>query len=527
MWVRNGMSMRAQAVNYKEGILSHCYDNDLFLVQVCANLSTADCFMKHVVLRFGLLPAISKVDTSNSDAYLPGMENMVNLITITLSERLNICGVSVEDEIEREIIHYLACSRNGLAYSELTRQVSNRLIENAHLDDNSLLFDSVLKKVTNFKYPVGISDNGLYQLKPEYYDSVDPRFWHYSKNQREEVETILREISKKNGMKPSTEPYSKFDLDTEDTKFVRGPKIFGINERKYGLHRLNSLILSELFVDFIYTALEMAIACESDGLFSDVIYLIHLSIQIQKDGNLDASFTSLMTKSKSASVMSLLLHLLKREDERFVLFQPQIKVVVRSIYELNCELYVYELFRDNLITLLKSKNESTFGSQDEALAKKAASKARKETLIAQISKDQQSFMLNSEYVEIEDVLMEEIDASSRVWDFPKGACIVCQDELGVDGVENLYGMVSFCQTLHVKDIDFQRPDSVLGVLNCPYSLNEESCRDTPIFDIKNTLTSQSVSGNATINNPSENESFKDKPPHQVATTCGNFKIFTN
>jgi hypothetical protein len=57
---------------------------------------------------------------------------------------------------------------------------------------DDICFERVLKEVATFKAPESTSDSGVYELKDEAFDDVNPFFYHYTRNKREEVETILR-----------------------------------------------------------------------------------------------------------------------------------------------------------------------------------------------------------------------------------------------------------------------------------------------------------------------------------------------
>lgn len=48
-----------------------------------------------------------------------------------------------------------------------------------------------------FKAPESTSDLGTYELIDDAFDEVDPFFYHYTRNKREEVELVLRNRLKK------------------------------------------------------------------------------------------------------------------------------------------------------------------------------------------------------------------------------------------------------------------------------------------------------------------------------------------
>ena len=102
MWVRNGMSIRAQAINYKEAVLATCYDHDIFMVQICANMISGESFLATLISRFDLCSLYSDQIESTEGLVIADMaEHMIKFITTILSERSYACGISVQEEVER------------------------------------------------------------------------------------------------------------------------------------------------------------------------------------------------------------------------------------------------------------------------------------------------------------------------------------------------------------------------------------------------------------------------------------------
>jgi hypothetical protein len=210
----------------------------------------------------------------------------------------------VSDQLRREIIHQLAARKDGIAYSELTKELPDSLLEaiaepvhNEHttpeLGSPSSLnasIEEILNAVSKFKYPEGTGGHGTYHLLDKYYAEVDVWFWHYSRNQREEVEEILKEkikAAKKNG--------------AEETFIV--PKIAPLQPFT-GFDRLINIVHSPIFHRFVFFALwnmtykeaDVGRAAKTDDLIlSEVIYLLMVSFEVLKSQPLlngCSSFTS-------------------------------------------------------------------------------------------------------------------------------------------------------------------------------------------------------------------------------------------
>jgi E3 ubiquitin-protein ligase UBR1 len=64
------------------------------------------------------------------------------------------------------------------------KRVAERLVDD-------VCFEAVLSEVARFRAPDGTADAGAYELRDEVFDEVDPFFYHYTRNRREDVERIL------------------------------------------------------------------------------------------------------------------------------------------------------------------------------------------------------------------------------------------------------------------------------------------------------------------------------------------------
>ena len=108
-------------------------------------------------------------------------ESFYALITI-VSEEANATKMPLLAQVRREIVHALAMG--PCSYTDLTERVAERVAEDA-------CFERVLSETANFKAR-------MYELKDEVYDEVNPFYFHYARNRREEVENVLKARLKKN-----------------------------------------------------------------------------------------------------------------------------------------------------------------------------------------------------------------------------------------------------------------------------------------------------------------------------------------
>ena len=121
------------------------------------------------------------------------VEEVFYVLTTILSENGNVMGISVPKAIGREIVHALAMG--PCSFSDLVKRVAERLVDD-------VAFEGCLKEVVTFRPPEVPTETGLYELREEGYEEVNPFFYHYTRNRREGVDMVLRNrIKKKTGKK--------------------------------------------------------------------------------------------------------------------------------------------------------------------------------------------------------------------------------------------------------------------------------------------------------------------------------------
>lgn len=185
MWVRNGdITMQSQALHYKNQVLRQCNDLDFFLLQFAASQLGGDAFLSMLIDRFAITDFFTGLELNFRNLIFGDQKKMVSviqdflrLIITLLCERSVISGKSSAEKLRTEIIHFLAASKKGLAYSELTKKLHTSLLDDIETE-RSQSVDEILKTVAKFKYPEGTSGHGVYQLQELYYSEVDPWFCH-------------------------------------------------------------------------------------------------------------------------------------------------------------------------------------------------------------------------------------------------------------------------------------------------------------------------------------------------------------
>ncbi|KAE8262492.1 hypothetical protein A4X03_0g2408 [Tilletia caries] len=417
LWVRNGYAIRQQSHHYRDVTMRDTmYDQDLFMLQCGFVLVNQEQWLATLMDRFDVVKFFSgdfEHDVLDAQQLIYIVEEFLLLLIGLLSEPSRAAEWEVERHLRREIIHALALGQG--TYSEVTKLISERLTESCN-------FDRVLTQVSNFRAPDGTADLGIFELKDEFYDEVQPFFYHYSRNQREQVEEVLQQRQRKKGL-PDSEP-------------VGLPQKMDVPYGPFADGRLSSTVVTSTFVEIVFVALANAYyAMEDvpDTLVEATLHLITIGLVEQ-----EAAFAAWLTGPSAriagtnpassntetpADVLSLLCRM--ESDANFKAFKPRITwIIERSATLIDCT-STLRTYR---------KQDSDVGKAKSAEdAKKAAAKARQAAIMLQFSAQQKSLL--EAYGDEDDDDDEEMDEETDGAEDTKpaepsyGSCIMCQEEL--------------------------------------------------------------------------------------------------
>ncbi|KAI8927517.1 hypothetical protein BC831DRAFT_452194 [Entophlyctis helioformis] len=496
VWVRNGSIMRSQALHYKDSTLRDCYDHDLLLLQFASICLGPDKLLTMLIDRFELVPWFQGNTASPELSHFGAaqvssfVQDLLQVVIILLTERSAAGAVSVTDELRREIIHHLAVHRNGVAYSELTKRISEHLIDAtneagttasaaaaaASASDPSAAsetqaatpqsFDEILSSVAHFKFPEGPADHGTYELRDQFYSEVDPWFWHYTRNEREDVEDVLRKRAETR--RNRKRPHGGSDAHRSEDEGLHLP-VLPLLQPGAGFDRVVGLIHSRLFNQMVFYALWNVTRTKaesglepvhSDMVLGEAVHLLVVGFEIVDKATLSASglgdsgidqtfirnavsvrmpiMANLGADRRPTTLLELILSLVDRANEDDIKDQaPRLRYLVRRFEEIGGEeaKAVIAGWRDKSKwdlgqwTDAKRRTMAAAGSSAAASGgatqsgaagaagataeltdqekRKQAAKARQAAIMAQFAQAQQSFMAN--YGDDMDELDEEDD----------------------------------------------------------------------------------------------------------------------
>ncbi|KAJ7596572.1 hypothetical protein C8J56DRAFT_850021 [Mycena floridula] len=410
LWVRNGFAIRGQLLHYRDFMLRElCYDQDLFILQIALIVLDPNTVIVTILDRFGLLGYFSGafLHPHYEASQLTSMVEEVLYIFITiLSENANASRMPVEKQVRREIVHALALG--PCSYTDLVKRLAERLVED-------VCFEQVLKQVTNFKVPESITDTGVYELKDEAFDEVDPFFYHYTRNKREEVETIL---------------LSRCKRKTGVADPVIIPKSSAITSGPFAI--IPSCFESEVLLQVMfYTIYNLLVLTESSGttppsaeaILDQVLHLIMLALVERK--TIFSHLAAVKAFEEEKNLVDILCTLEHHEN-----YKPY---KARLVWILG---QIEELIPEEVQSRRRIVDPSPTASDSE-IAKKKAAKARQESIMKQMKAQQESFAFNFDDEEDEDEDMEDAHAEPLSY----GTCIVCQEDLNASRPFGTLGML--------------------------------------------------------------------------------------
>ncbi|KAF9180948.1 hypothetical protein BGZ51_005784 [Haplosporangium sp. Z 767] len=491
VWVRNGFVIRTQAQYYREvSLRENTYDSDIFLLQVAMVLFEPEHFLVTALDRFELLEWFSGQREHSTYDLLQIVfmaEELLTLLIVCVSDRVNAAGFTIEQEIRREIVHGLCLK--PIAYSELTKRIPERLTEHVKFDDT-------LKELATYRAPDGITDHGLYELKDQFFDEVDPYFIHFSRNNSEEAEEIL----KSRMVKKSGNTIKSPQILPRLSKIERGPF------QNLGNMMHTKVMTQILFYTFWNVKAEPKI--KSDTIIDQAAYLMQIAIL---DTNNDAAkslaedragessgygmtgFMRHATFEKFPVVVNgnerirlpLLSILIQRADDpAYKSIQPKLNFVLKKFEEIGSTEAKAIVGQWKASKGLTESDESGTSEMEEAERRKKANQERQARVMAQFAQAQQSFMsLNGDLYDSDEddskSMNEEDDQNplelgaqkiaETTWHYPTGTCIVCQEEMTQSSE---YGMLAYVQPSHVlRQTPMDEAQFMLEAVVSPLSLD--------------------------------------------------------
>ncbi len=489
LWVRNGMSLRHQMSQYKSVTFRDVgYHRDIFLMQTAFVSCDPSRLLATMIDRYGLEKWMrGEYDFAKGCEDLQVVEiveDFIYLLIMILSDRASL--LTTEDEpnplliaTRKDIIHAL-CFK-PLSFSDLNMKL-NEKVQDYHA------LPSVLEEMTTFRAPEGLTDSGTFELKAEYLEQLDPYNTNYNKNQRDEAENIYKRCMSKKSGKPAEE-------------IVLEPHLRPIPSGMF--RNLSSCTSSPLFAQIIYYVLEYALVSTTvtpNVPANRVESLLHVTLQLaliatQEDNTCEDEFSeapkqsfirhALTTKAlprvRGHQTIIEVLQQLSNMDE-YSSCRPKIKHMLKLFYRKR--LRDFNRATAHLDFPFGRLDSASPANMDQELeAKKRQALERKAKVMAQFHRQQQNFMEKQGVSDwrdedLSDSLPEEpVSSERKVWKFPSGVCILCQEETNDTRLYGTFGM--FTESNVLRQTNLEDADWVSEAMTTPTSLDHAIDRVRP------------------------------------------------
>ncbi|BGP26637.1 E3 ubiquitin-protein ligase UBR1 [Rhodotorula toruloides] len=449
IWVRNGFGIRAQNLHYRDYSLRETtYEQDVFFLQTALILLEPSEFIVPLIDRFELRDWLAENSVPPNAGFEPEqalalLDEMLSLVITLVTDPTYVAPLSDAGALRRELLHYL--SFGPTTYSDLIRRISERFSDDPKID-------RILSEIGSFKPPSGTNDQGLYNLREELLDEIDPWFARYTKNQREEAGKILKAALRKKGKMAASNPdpviVPRRLVISPDTSgpFVDLPRILGSDALLLVVYHA---VRAGQALQPLSPPAELADEVESppppyfsESVVDQALQLALLACVEQPD-----AFTAFAVRSLPVTIDGCaedsLAHALVRveEDERLSAVWPKAKWLLDRLAERHGPLISSLRKQPGMV----GEQSGPSSEAQAAEAKKAAAKARQAAIMKQFQQAQSAFLQNVDGEEDEDeefAMEDDHQAEAAAYKIDFGSCIVCQDQLEDSAT---FGTLAFVQ----------------------------------------------------------------------------------
>lgn len=490
MWVRNGLSLRHQMSQYR-GVSSRdfAYYRDIFMLQTALVICDSSRVLASMADRFGVVDWMTRnyVPRAGYDdaQVLDVTEDFIHLLVILLTDRTSLTAIDdsesmMRENIRRDVAHVL-CFK-PLSFSDLSTRLSDKLLD-------SDLFQPVLEEVADFRPPEGLNDTGTFELKSDYIDLIDPYSAHYSKNQRDEAETVYRQwMAKKTGKKESDIVYE--------------PRLRPITAGVFS--DLPSFTKTPLFAQIVHQCLDYVVVsreCTPNipstrvETFLQVVLHLILTAALEDNTNEGDAFSqsfvsNALSRARATQAGNLtvvgLLEKISAMGE-FSACGPKIRHILKRFWNKRPDTYHMATATLKFPFDRVDTNSPAIDTDNEKEIKKRQALERQARVMAQFQQQQQNFLNSQGAIDWgEDDDLSDVEpgpessSEAKVWKYPSGTCILCQEETNDS---RLYGTFALLQESSIlRQTDVRDADWVREALKTPSSL-DRSAEDIRPFGV--------------------------------------------
>lgn len=397
IWVRNGIMLSCLASTYTGKIMATvAYYNDFHLMQIAALTMKPEDFLSRIITRWELnswiSDEVSHNDTVYKEKFAFACEQFIIFIYNILVERFFFDNhdMKAQQSYQRtkSLIYLLA--EGPQPFSALWKHGESHGMT---VDE----FTSVLNEHADYSAPQGLTDSGVYRLKPQLYETVDPISLFLDSGSSQSTFMLLVETIAKNKKKKVSQICLQPRINPSKSEFVN--------------QNLGNFLRVREFAKFTYRLLQVGLNEKDESILSPLLHLLHAILLDDEKVfgkeyfnqyfleypicNLLLSIVDALVSPSIGSKAELILEIFIEKDDN----------VIQSLTLCFGEMHIKNFTEKKRSSSEKKRKRS-----------KDAAEARKAKILSKFAKQRQTFMKQNE-IETEPNQSEEAKF--------KASCVAC------------------------------------------------------------------------------------------------------
>ena len=412
-WIRNGISVSRQIIYYTDSFMNDvAYYRDFHLNQVAIMVDDPKVTLFNFLDRWELLSwyagEVSHDKTVYDERFGFMCSQFVIFLYVLLTDRFffdNSSSTKKNSHRVKNAICYALCE-GPKAYSRLKTELST---SESDVDN----FDELLLECANYQEPTGLTDFGMYRLKPELYDSLDPVNLHLDASKSETImESLISNIAKA----------KKID----EKKVILKPDLY-YAESSFVNKKIGEFTRTTEFAKLIYKLLQYSLDAKDEQFLPYILHLIHAVIiddeQINGQNHLLESFITIPISDLLMTVAdsTMASHIVLKADFLLDLFVSKDNRILESL--IDC-------FGEEHVQSYKKRKVGLFESDAEK--KKRQAEGRKARIMKKFAKQREQFMEQNKLEN--DDQGEVTDEQSK----ESLKCVICGED---ENTEDTFGLL--------------------------------------------------------------------------------------
>lgn len=410
-WVRNGISVSRQTSLYTDNLMNDLtYFRDFHMQQVAAIIDDPRNTLFNFLDRWELLDWFSNEVTHDQtiydDRFNSICEEFIIFIYNLITDRSYFQTMSSEERTNqrtRTSICY-KLSNEPRAYSKLKGDVETEMSHNPD-------FDKILHECADYLPPTGLTDSGMYRLKPEIFLKLDPLSLYLDSNEFLSVsESLITQISKQKKVK--------------EHEVVLFPNIT-FSDNSTVNENIGRFSKTKEFTKLVYKLFQVAIDTNDETYVSQLLHLVH-AILLDEEAIGDVNHLS--EQFVNIPVCNLLLTLVESTMSK--------NVVTKSEYLLSQLMSKDNRIVESLIDCFGQEHvdayiqKQTGASESEADKKKRQAEERRKKVMKKFAKQRENFLAQNQELGETMQAEKQNEVSLRT-------CVYCGE---VESIENMFGL---------------------------------------------------------------------------------------